>query len=181
MSSTTERPYTINAALHSNCTGCSANRQQKNRIFADRQLQLAIQVVCLSHRSIRPKTLTDPNDSTKHGVPWPNKLGQHHLAKMRWDQTIFIEEMLYSWIDPRIAPKLRNHVVEVASILEKTIFYSAFCVSEYLRFRNTCNMAGKVNSWVRATAIRISQRRNGLKKFLPALTRQKESLGASAA
>ena len=179
MSNTTERPRTTTPALHSNYTGCSENRQQKNRIFADRQLQLAIQVVCIAHRSIRPFTLTNPNDSTKHAVPWTDEIDQRHLAKMRWDQIILIEEILYSWINPRVAPKLRNQVVEVASILEKTIFYSAFSVSEYLRFRN--NMAGKVNSWVRATAIRIAQRRNGLKKFLPTLTRQKKSLGAAAA
>ena len=179
MSNTTERPRTTTAALHPNNTACSENRQQKNRIFADRQLQLAIQVVCIAHRSLRPYTLTNSNDSSKHAVPWPDEIDQLHLAKMRWEQMIFIEEMLYSWIDPRVAPKLRNQVVEVACILEKTIFYSAFSVLEYVRFRN--DMAGKVNSWVRATAIRIAQCRNGSKKFLSTLTRQKKSLGAAAA
>eukprot|EP00816_Leptocylindrus_hargravesii_P009921 CAMPEP_0196810176 /NCGR_PEP_ID=MMETSP1362-20130617/10008_1 /TAXON_ID=163516 /ORGANISM="Leptocylindrus danicus, Strain CCMP1856" /LENGTH=180 /DNA_ID=CAMNT_0042185069 /DNA_START=94 /DNA_END=636 /DNA_ORIENTATION=+ len=170
------------AALHSGYTNtmtCSKNRLQKNRIFADRQLQLAIQVVCISHRSLRPYTLTNPNDSNRHAVPWTDDLGARHLAKMRWDQTIFIEKMLYSWIHPRVAPKLRNQVVEVASILEKTSFYSAFSVTEYLSFRN--NLAGKVNAWLRATAIRIAKKKNGLQKFLPALTRQKKSLGAAAA
>ena len=150
----------------------------KTWIAADRQLQLALQVVCLNHTLLRPPILTAPG-TNKHAIPWTEEFEGQRLAKMRWDHTILIEEMIYSWINPRVAPQLRNLVVEVATVLEKTVFYSSISVTEYLSYRR--NMASKVNKWIRMTAIRIARRRRGLTQFLPMLTRQKKSCGASAA
>eukprot|EP00816_Leptocylindrus_hargravesii_P001397 CAMPEP_0196820812 /NCGR_PEP_ID=MMETSP1362-20130617/76725_1 /TAXON_ID=163516 /ORGANISM="Leptocylindrus danicus, Strain CCMP1856" /LENGTH=175 /DNA_ID=CAMNT_0042199815 /DNA_START=105 /DNA_END=632 /DNA_ORIENTATION=- len=161
-------------AQHVGLLGYNEKRLKK-RIINDRQLQLALQVVCLNHRALRPPSSV----SDKHQVPWSAHVNKVELAKIRWDLMMCIEELIFSWIHPRVASKLRNHVVEVASMLEKTVFYTSFSIDEYLSYRK--NLEYKVDSWVRSTAVKIAEKRTSLQRFLPELRRSRKSFAAAAA